>query len=246
MTETSSKVEQAVAQMRSLIGEQSLDNGRLPSEPDLARLLGASRATVRQALSALAMEGLVVRKHGVGTFVNEYILSIPTRLEEVWDFAEMIRISGYTPSVRHLELSLGPASPAVAQKLALDPESSELLTTANIFLADDVPVIYCIDIIPADLVNQAYRDEELHGPVYTFLEKRCHQRLDHNIAELLPVVADSRLSELFQCPEGSPLHYFEEIGFNGAGVPIIYSEEYYRPEYFSFHVIRKMTTSGRK
>ena len=246
MIETSSKVEQAVAQMRSLIGEQSSENGRLPSEPDLARLLGASRATVRQALSALAMEGLVVRKHGVGTFVNEYILSIPTRLEEVWDFAEMIRISGYTPSVRHLELSLGPASPAVAQKLALDPESAELLTTANIFLADDVPVIYCIDIIPANLVNQAYRDEELHGPVYTFLERRCHQRLNHNIAELLPVVADSRLSELFQCPLGSPLHYFEEIGFNGAGVPIIYSEEYYRPEYFSFHVIRKMTTSGRK
>jgi GntR family transcriptional regulator len=246
MIETSSKVEQAVTQMRSLIGEQSFENGRLPSEPDLARLLGASRATVRQALSALAMEGLVVRKHGVGTFVNEYILSIPTRLEEVWDFAEMIRISGYTPSVRHLELNLGPASPAVAQKLALDPESAELLTAANIFLADDVPVIYCIDIIPANLVNQAYRDEELHGPVYTFLERRCHQRLDHNIAELLPVVADSRLSELFQCPPGSPLHYFEEIGFNGAGVPIIYSEEYYRPDYFSFHVIRKMTTSGRK
>lgn len=246
MTETSSKVEQVVAQMRSLIGEQSFENGRLPSEPDLARLLGASRATVRQALSALAMEGLVVRKHGVGTFVNEYILSIPTRLEEVWDFAEMIRISGYTPSVRHLELSLGPASPAVAQKLAVDPESAELLTTANIFLADDVPVIYCIDIIPANLVNQAYRDEELRGPVYAFLEKRCGQRLDHNIAEILPVVADERVSELLDCLVGSPLHYFEEIGFNGAGVPIIYSEEYYRPEYFSFHIIRKMTSSRRK
>ena len=245
MTETGSKVEQVTSYMRSLINKRTFENGRLPSEPDLARLLGASRATVRQALSSLAMEGLVVRRHGAGTFVNEYILNIPTRLEEVWDFAEMIRGSGYSPGVRHLELSLGPGPAAAAQKLGLDPESAELLTTANIFLADDVPVIYCIDIIPAGLVNQAYRDEELHGPVYSFLERRCGQRLDHNIAELLPVVADDRLSKLLQCPVGSPLHYFEEIGFNGDGMPIIYSEEYYRPEYFSFHIIRKMMSSRR-
>ena len=60
-----------------------------------------------------------------------------------------------------------------------------------------------------------------------------------------PVAADERLSELLQCPPGSPLHYFEEIGLNGAGTPIIYSQEYYRPDYFSFHVIRKMATDGR-
>jgi len=244
--ETSSKVEQVTDRMRSLIGEHHFADGRLPSEPDLAQLLGASRATVRQALSSLALEGLIVRKHGIGTFVNDYILNIPTRLEEVWDFAEMIRLSGHSPGIRHLALSLGPVSATVAQKLALEPKSAELLTTANILLADDIPVIYCVDMIPANLVSQAYRDEELHGPVYTFLERRCNQRLDHNIAQVLPVVADNRLSELLQCPLGAPLHYFEEIGFNGNGVPIIYSEEYYRPDYFSFHVIRKMTTAGRK
>lgn len=243
--ETSSKVEQIAGRMRSLIGEGSFAGGRLPSEPDLAQLLDASRATVRQALAALALEGLVVRKHGVGTFVNDYILNIPTRLEEVWDFAEMIRVSGHNPGVRHLALSLGPAPAKVAQKLGLEPESAELLTTANIFLADDIPVIYCVDMIPAHLVRQAYRDEELHGPVYTFLEKRCQQRLDYNVTQILPVAADARLSELLQCPAGTPLHYFEEIGLNGAGTPIIYSEEYYRPDYFSFHVIRKMTTAGR-
>lgn len=244
MADTGSKVAQTAAHMRSLLSEHTFDTGRLPSEPELARQLGASRATVRQALSLLAMEGLVVRRHGAGTFVNEAVLNIHTRLEEVWDFAEMIRESGHQPGVRHLELSLEPASAAIGQKLQLAP-NAELLTTANIFLADAVPVIYCIDSIPAGLVNQAYRDEELHGPVYSFLAKRCGQRLDYNIAKLLPVVADEKLSGLLQCPPGSPLHYFEETGFNGDGIPIIYSEEFYRPEYFSFHIIRKMTSSRR-
>lgn len=241
MLETLSKVDQVTANLRALIDGCQFEAGRLPSEPELASMLGASRATIRQALAQLAIDGLIVRKHGVGTFVNQHIQSIQTRLEEVWDFAEMIRLSGHTPSTQHLELNLGPASPEVARKLALEPEA-ELLTTANIFLADGLPVIYCLDFIPAHLVKQAYRDEELHGPVYTFLKKRCGQRVDHNITEILPVVADHRLSELLDCPAGTPLHYFAEVGFNNHNTPILYSEEYYRPEFFSFTVIRKMTS----
>lgn len=246
MAESIPKIEQGVAQMRAWITGDYFENGRLPSEPELTHLLGLSRATVRQALAVLAMEGLIVRKQGVGTFINERILNIPTRLEEVWDFTEMIHLSGYTPGVRHLELNLGPVSETAAQHLALEAATDEVITTANVFLADDAPVIYCIDIIPAHLITRAYRDEELHGPVYTFLEKRCDQRLDHNIAELLPVVADAKLSQLLQCPVGAPLHYFKEVGFNKEGNPIIYSEEYYRPEFFSFNVVRKKITATKR
>jgi GntR family transcriptional regulator len=237
------KSAQITAQMRALIAENQFENGRLPSEPELATMLQASRATIRQALASLAEEGLIIRKHGIGTFVNERVLNIPTRLEEVWDFAEMFQLSGYTPGVQHLELTLGPASAMAAQQLALDAGSAEVITTANVFFADAAPVIYCIDIIPAHLVNQAYREEELHGPVYAFLEKRCGQRLSHNIAEILPIIVDATLSDLLQCAEGSALHYFRETGFNQEGTAIVFSEEYYRPEFFSFSVLRKKITA---
>lgn len=45
-------------------------SGQLPSEPDLARLFGASRETVRKALAGLEAEGLLYRMHGKGTFVE--------------------------------------------------------------------------------------------------------------------------------------------------------------------------------
>ncbi|MEJ2597382.1 MAG: GntR family transcriptional regulator [Anaerolineales bacterium] len=236
-----SRVEQVADQLRSLINARYFSDGRLPSEPDLARRMGASRATIRQALERLARGGLIVRRHGVGTFVNHQVLNIRTRLEEVWDFDEMIRQAGYLPNVRHLELELDNADTALVEKLALT-SGEEVIITANVFQADSVPVIYCVDTIPASLVQQAYREEELHGPVYTFLERRCSQRVDYNITQITPIVADKHLGQLLDCPLGVPLHYFEETGYNTEGKPIIYSEEYYRPEYFSFKVVRKMTT----
>jgi len=44
---------------------------RLPSEVDLARLLGVSRGTVRQALAALIADGLLHTIAGRGTFVSD-------------------------------------------------------------------------------------------------------------------------------------------------------------------------------
>lgn len=236
-----SKVEHTVSQIRQLIHLNGTEARRLPSEPELARMLVTSRATIRQALAELEMDGLIYRKHGSGTFINQHILGIHTRLEEVWDFDEMIRLAGYTPCVRHQELHLEQAGSELVESLSLEP-GEEVLSTANVFLANEVPVIYCIDVIPARLVSHAYREEELHGPVYTFLAERCDQHIDHNITEVRPIVADARLAELLECNLGSPLHYFEEIGYNTSHEPVIFSKEYYRPEFFRFKVIRKMTT----
>jgi len=239
MPKPSTKVEQVVTRLRGMIERGELVDDRLPAEPQLSLQMGVSRGTLRQAIEQLARTGLLVRRHGLGTFVNCQVLDISTRLEEVWDFAAMIRTSGHTPGVSHQALTLGCPTPEVAEKLELSPQA-EVLTTANVFHADGVPVIYCVDILPAGLVQHAYLPEELHGPVYTFLAERCGQRVDHNITEVLPVVADAATARLLACKVGTPLHLFVEVGFSTENKPIIYSEEYYLPEYFSFKVFRKM------
>ncbi len=46
------------------------ENEKLPSEFELSKSLGVSRATLREALRLLEEENVIVRRHGVGTFVN--------------------------------------------------------------------------------------------------------------------------------------------------------------------------------
>jgi GntR family transcriptional regulator len=62
---------QIEASLRARISAGELSPGeRLPAERDLARALGVSRMTVRQALDALSRRGLVERGVGRGTFVR--------------------------------------------------------------------------------------------------------------------------------------------------------------------------------
>jgi len=57
--------------LRGEIGESYQPGDKLEAESKLAKRFGVSLPTVREALSTLAHEGLVIRKHGSGTYVAD-------------------------------------------------------------------------------------------------------------------------------------------------------------------------------
>jgi hypothetical protein len=59
-----------------------------------------------------------------------------TRLEEVWDFAEMIRRSGYSPGVRHI----GKAQESKANIIGC----SALLTTSMPYIRDLIDLLIAV------------------------------------------------------------------------------------------------------
>jgi GntR family transcriptional repressor for pyruvate dehydrogenase complex len=64
--------EQIIEQIRELIYEGELKRGdKLPSERQLKKDLGVSRASIREAFSALEMIGLIESRPGEGTFIRD-------------------------------------------------------------------------------------------------------------------------------------------------------------------------------
>jgi DNA-binding FadR family transcriptional regulator len=64
--------EQIADLFQSLIAANQLQSGtQLPSERELARLLGVSRHTVREAMGVLIERGITVMKAGSGTYVTD-------------------------------------------------------------------------------------------------------------------------------------------------------------------------------
>jgi GntR family transcriptional regulator len=98
---------QSEARSRVLDLIEQLDVGEaIPSERQLTRELGVSRLTVRAALDDLVREGLLVRRHGSGTFVSE-----PKIAQELTmtSFTEDMQRRGMVPASRTLSLRVTPA-----------------------------------------------------------------------------------------------------------------------------------------
>lgn len=84
---------QIADQLRTLIGNGEFATGaRLPAERDLARQLGVSRPSVREALIALEVEGWVEVRTGSGVYVQDRAQRKPAAVASVeWGPLELIR-----------------------------------------------------------------------------------------------------------------------------------------------------------
>jgi GntR family transcriptional regulator, phosphonate transport system regulatory protein len=113
---------------REIVGGAQPPGTKLPSEGDLAERFGVHRNTVRQAVTALAAEHLVVSRRGSGTFVAEHTVLVH-RIGPRTRLSESLGRRGRAVS-RLLESALESAPPAeVAARLALGDGASLRLET---------------------------------------------------------------------------------------------------------------------
>src|SRR5271157_3278507 len=77
---------------------------RLPSEPDLAKQMGVSRATLREAMRTFETQGLIRRRQGAGTFVVGKVPVIDAGLELLESLDTMAERLGLEVSVSDLHV----------------------------------------------------------------------------------------------------------------------------------------------
>ncbi len=234
-----SLTEQAKAYIKDRIVNDEFDEGRIPSETDLADALGVSRTTIRDALSRLEHEGVIFRKQGAGTFVNDAGLQIKTRLEEIWTYEGMLRAHGYTPTTRIISIAEQPAPPDIAEALNLET-NAEILVVKKLFLADNSPVTLTINHIPTAIIQQPYRQDDFCQPIYKFLSDFCRQHLTYYLSEIVPLSAPKWLVDTLELPkQRSPILTFDEVGYNQDNEPVIKAFSYFRDDLLRLRLIRR-------
>ena len=234
-----SLVEQVKSHLKQRIINAEFEVGRIPPEKDLAAELGVSRNTIRDALSRLEMEGIVVRKQGAGTFVNQAVLFVKTRLEEIIPYEAMIRDHGFTPTVRLVSVEEISTEPEIASSLNLG-DDDKLLVVQKSFLADAKPVIFTRTYIPPKIINYPYTSDDLKGPVFQFVPKFCQQEFAYYLTEIIPILAPAWLiNQLDLSQDQLVLISFEEVGYNQNNEPIIKAYSYFRNDLLRLRLIRR-------
>jgi len=238
---TPSLTEQAKSLIKQRIINEEFDEGRIPSETDLANELGVSRTTIRDALSRLELEGTIFRKQGAGTFVNEASLQIHTRLEEIWLYETMLEAHGYTPTNRIISVEEQPVQLETAPQLNLSPTDT-VLQVKKLFLADNEPVILTINYIPTHFISGTHTSNSFHQPIYKFMDEFCQQNLAYYLSEMQPLIAPDWLVDILNLPQQpTALIAFEEIGYNLENEPILKTHSFFRDDLLRLRLIRRET-----
>ena len=109
--------------LEAMIQSGLFDEGKLPSEPELAKRFGVSRSVVRQAYSELEKRGIIERKPGSGTTLRR---PLPKK-DKIVSMTDQVREAGREPSTKVLgarRMMADEADGWVVQALGVAPEAA--------------------------------------------------------------------------------------------------------------------------
>jgi GntR family transcriptional regulator len=218
--------------------------GKLPSEVDLALELNVSKATIRSALAVLTSNGYIVRRHGIGTFVNQRaLLSNPLDLSH--DFLSLISENGYKADFSEVCSRLIVPDDKVTQKLELK-ESQQVFEVHKIFTADGEPVIYSHNYIPGWLYEDVLSEEEILAPKSTepffhFFRDICGHEMDYYLSDVRVGLTTEypSIADLMGVEDCMPMLVIDEVGYSAEGLPLNYATEYFFGNTVIFSLRRK-------
>ena len=232
----------AEQELRHAIAQGTFRPGtQLPTEAELCEMLGVSRTVVREALRVLEEDGLVARRHGVGTFVRDH--PILKNLNFNFGITEMIESAGLTSGTSHLAVHSENADQEKAEQLRL-PLGTPLITVERVRTADGRPVVYSLDTIAQSLLQGVEFNPQrlLTQSMYSILQVSLGRMIEYGIARLLPMQAPDFVAEKLDLSPNALTLYIVQTDYSPDDEPLLYSREYHLPDAFDFIVWRRGPT----
>lgn len=205
---------------------------QLPSEHALASRFGVSRMTVRQGIATLIDEGLLYRRHGVGTFVAfPHLVRDHTRLTNFFDPAKG---EGINARATVLELEVIPAKQKVAK--ALDIKVSDpVIRVKTLRFANNLPITIHDAHIPHKQFSRLL-DENLEVKDLWSLFEQCGYKVKRAVQRIEARQATKELAKLMWIKQGAPILYKERTVYAEDGTPVEFTYCYNRGDIYSLTV----------
>jgi GntR family transcriptional regulator len=218
--------------------ERTPAGSRLISEPELAKQLGVSRATLREAMRTFETQGLIRRRQGSGTFVVGKVPVMDAGLEVLESLETMARRMNLVITVSDLNLDQLDAGEEHVVDLGVAPGTC-LTRIRRVIRADTRPVAYLIDTLPEDVLRLQDLPVDFNGSVLDFLLERG-DHLQVSRAAISATNATAEVAKALEIQRGDVLLRFVSQLYTTEGSMVDYSASYFIPGYFNFHVNRRV------
>ena len=240
--DTLPKIRSARAQVEDAISKliKTMRPGeQLHPEPELAKQMGVSRATLREVLRSFAERGLLVRRQGVGTFVTSRIPILETGLEVLESLERMADRLSLQTQVAYLDIIERFATPEECQGLAQVAPLRILAVTRTISMEGE-PVADLLDVVPLTYLCATDLGDNFRGSVLDILLEGGKPVLATSRTKINAVDAVGEIAQRLEIQPGTALLKLVAQLYSYDEKVVDYSISYFVPGYFKFHVMRQV------
>lgn len=218
--------------LRKLIAKPEYRNGKLlPNEINIAKRLGVSRSTVRQATNKLVYESLLIRKKGVGTRVAKN--NITTRLNKWTSFTHEMDEQGVPFKNYSFKLNWVVPDKEIQQLFSIG-NGEKILKMERLRGPESGPLVYFISYFhPRTGLGM---DDDFSKPLYETLEKEHHIVAAVSKEGISAILADTQLGKVLNIKKGNPILFRKRVVCDPGDRPFEYNLGYYRADRFTYTI----------
>jgi len=235
--------DQAIEALNRYIEQGQFKPGdKLPAEGELAKQLGISRPTLREAFGMLEAAGVIERRHGVGTFVTAPAQGvIQGGLEQLVSLRSLANNAGVKEVREDWVIEEGKAETEIAEKLKLAADEPVLHVQMTIRAKDGEEYFAYMD---SHIASRHVDRESLRaypaGSLLDYLVETGEPRLAYTNTYLYSVDADEDTSEWLEVPVGRSLLLLAETFFSDTGEPLVSTKNYFVTDQLNFFIVRRV------
>ncbi|WP_080873748.1 GntR family transcriptional regulator [Oceanobacillus timonensis] len=206
---------------------------KIPSERELMDMYSVSRTTIREAVTKLVNDGLLIKVHGKGTYVNKKP-PIQEWLSSLNSFTETVRRMGMVPGSKLLT-----SKKLAADKHQIEVFEEDVLMIERLRYADEKPIAIEKHYYPLSIgerLTQFNLDKET---IYDLLENELGIVLDEAEQYITTEIIEDHLAQYLEIPYGSNVLLVERIIVDDIGNVIEYYTGQFRPDKYTFRMKTK-------
>ncbi len=230
--------EQAYEILCQRIQNMGPGDNRLPSEEDLAKEYGVSRATIREACNQLSSEGYVTKPaSGRGMLAHPSAYAMRNRIDKISDFHQLLaqtfaKVELVVSNVRILE------TPGMTGAHPRQYEDGPILRMDWTYWGDGRPVIHGPFEMPVSVFRELPEDGFTVGDFTEFSRRYLKVPLSYG-AMYVKCGFNAEVARMFGVAEDRPMQCWDETLFDIEDRPVGYNTFYLHPDEVIMSVLTK-------
>jgi GntR family transcriptional regulator len=206
---------------------------QIPGELELARQLGVSVITIRQALGQLVQEGYVRRERAKGTFVD-WTGPLRQSINLEVEAEDLVTLNPYGTSFKLMAIEPIDPPKEIRQEFRL-PANEKVTRIVRLRMSHGQPLAYVISYVPSRIASRISAKRLERQPLSNAIEATCRIRISGVKHVVAAKLADDEVSAQLEIPAGSPVLFVERDYLHKKDM-VLRTVGFYRSDLFSYEL----------